>query len=137
MGSRDVIKYGPATLAALERELAEPITSAIANPAPIEHGLVMVRSSRGLHAGDYTVGDALGLRRDDATTRCEACQFERGERTECLCDRRARRLAASLRTLARNLRDAGSLWLAHTGIDDTDGGKWWPGCGRAAPGWER
>lgn len=41
VGSRDVIRYGPATLAALIRELDEPITSAITNPAPIERGLVM------------------------------------------------------------------------------------------------
>ena len=41
-------------------------------------------------------------------------------------------------TLARNLRDAAGLWLAHTGIDDPDGGgKWWPGMGKPAPGWER
>ena len=37
----NVIKYGPDVLAALIRELDEPITSAITNPAPIEHGLVM------------------------------------------------------------------------------------------------
>lgn len=60
-----------------------PITSAITNPAPIERGLVMdaehaeatldrlmaanrqaATSKRALlPAGDYTVGDALGLRR--------------------------------------------------------------------------
>jgi hypothetical protein len=41
-------------------------------------------------------------------------------------------------TLAANLAVGGALWAAHTGIDDTDGGgKWWPGCGRSAPGWAR
>jgi hypothetical protein len=41
-------------------------------------------------------------------------------------------------TLAANLAVAGALWAAHTGIDDPDGGgKWWPGMGRPAPGWER
>ena len=139
--SRVVITYGPATLAALKRELAEPITSPIANPAPIEHGLVMddaehaeatldrlmaanrqpATSKRVLHAGDYTVGDALGLRRMG-----EPATFAQPI------------IARSMRILAANLATAGALWLAHAGIDDTDGGgKWWPGLGRPAPGWER
>ena len=37
----NVIKYGPDVLAALIRELDEPITSAFTNPAPIERALVM------------------------------------------------------------------------------------------------
>ena len=41
-------------------------------------------------------------------------------------------------TLAANLAVGGAMWAAHTGIDDPDGGgKWWPGLGRPAPGWER
>lgn len=46
-------------------------------------------------------------------------------------------LLAWAETLAANLATAGALWAAHTGIDDTDGGgKWWPGLGKPAPGWE-
>ena len=118
--SRDVITYGPATLAALERELAEPITSPIANPAPIGHGLVM---------DDEEHAEAM-------MDRLMAANAQTATSKRVLFDA-ARSVSASLRTLAANLRDAGALWLAHTGIDDADGGKWWPGCGRAAPGWER
>ena len=70
-----------ARLDALAPVMGKPIASRITNSAPIERELVMdadeehrpvhvdagpsrpARSSRGLHAGDYTVGDALGLRR--------------------------------------------------------------------------
>ena len=97
-----------------------PITSPIANPAPIAPALVMDEEEHAeammdrLMAENATAATSKRVLFDAATL-----------------------LAASLRTLAANLRDAGALWLAHTGIDDADGGKWWPGCGRAAPGWER
>jgi len=130
--SRDVITYGPATLHALERELAEPITSPIANPAPIEHGPVM----------DYTVGDALGLRRMG-----EPATFAQPV------------IARSMRILAANLATAGALCRAYwygrdykaqrislvrsVGMDATirwdsaERWSWRPGCGRPMPGWER
>lgn len=144
--SRDVITYGPATLAALERELAEPITSPIANPAPIGHGLVMddeehaeammdrlmaanrqpATSKRVLHAGDYTVGDALGLRRmGEPATYAQPI------------------IARSMRCLAANLAVGGALCAAYSigaSVGDDphargDYAYWYPGCGRPMPGW--
>ena len=140
----NVIKYGPDVLAALIRELDEPITSAITNPAPIEHGLVMdaehaeatldrlmaanrqaATSKRALlPAGDYTVGDALGLRRmGEPTTFAQPI------------------IARSMRTLAANLAVAGALCAAYlSGVNaaaswlsgQLDGqNAWEPGCGRA------
>ena len=132
-----------------------PITSPIANPAPIAPALVMdeeehaeammdrlmaanrqpATSSRGLHAGDYTVGDALGLRRPD-----EPVAFAHPV------------IARSMRILAANLAVGGAMchvWLDayatgwHDGREDPEmecikpRGSWFPGCGRPMPGWER
>jgi len=96
------------------------ITSPIANPAPIEHGLVM----------DYTVGDALGLRRSD-----EPVTFAQPI------------IARSMRILAANLATAGALEASYLAgercgqwhHDEMDLGPepWASGCGWPMPGWER
>ena len=122
----NVIKYGPGTLAALIRELAEPITSPITNPAPIEHGLVMdewsamTMQSR-LRCLARNLHDAAGCARA-----AQACQpLIIAAEAWAQHHERLRDAGADYHGTEQDLLEAvHGLRLAHTGIDD-------PGCGRA------